>query len=102
MAKKKFPLASIKLVRRKSTPLTTIVVAAAIVLSIVALLSLNGAIHAANAQTEALRQEAIGLEQENNRLKQYLDERGTIQEILRIAQERLGLVPPDSVIIQPE
>ena len=102
MAKKKFPLASVKLVRRKSTPLTTIVVAAAIVLSIVALLSLNGAIRAANAQTEALRQEAIALEQENNRLKQYLDERGTVQEILRIAQERLGLVPPDSVIIQPE
>ena len=102
MAKKKFPLASIKLVRRKSTPLTTIVVAAAIVLSIAALLSLNGAIHAANEKTEALRQEAIALEQEKNQLKQYMNEHGTVQEILRIAQERLGLVTPDSVIIQPE
>ena len=102
MAKKRYPLASIKLVRRKSTPLTTIVVAAAIVLSIAALLSLNGAIRAANARTEALRQEAIQLEQEYDRLTQYQNEHGTVQEALRVAQEQLGLVPPDSVIIQPE
>ena len=51
---------------------------------------------------EALRQEAILLEQEQQRLELYISELGTVQGILRIAQERLGLVEPGSVIIQPE
>ena len=51
---------------------------------------------------EALRQQAILLEQENARLQGYISQKGTVQEILRIAQERLGLMDPDSIIYQPE
>jgi cell division protein FtsB len=72
------------------------------VLSIAALLTVHSAIDSANRQTEALRQQAQLLEQENERLQSYVAEKDTINEIIRIAQERLGLVKPDSIIIQPE
>jgi hypothetical protein len=42
------------------------------------------------------------LEQESQRLDEYERQRGTLQEIIRIAQEKLGLILPGSVIIQPE
>ena len=95
-------LASTKVVYRKSTALTKIVVAAAVALSIAALLTLRIATDNTRQQTEQLRQQAITAEQEQRRLQEYLSQRGTVQEILRIAQERLGLAEPDSVIIQPE
>jgi cell division protein FtsB len=63
---------------------------------------LHGAIDATRKDTEELRQQAIALEQEHNQLEQYEKEKGTIQEVIRIAMERLGLVKPDSVVIQPE
>jgi hypothetical protein len=48
------------------------------------------------------RQQAVILEQESQRLEEYEKQKGTFQEIIRIAQEKLGLIQPDSVIIQPE
>lgn len=102
MKKLKRFLKSTKVVYRKSTALTKIVVAAAVALSIAALLTLRIATDNTRSHTEQLRQEAISAEQEQRRLEEYLSQRGTVQEILRIAQERLGLAEPDSVIIQPE
>lgn len=95
-------LSSVKVVYRKSTALTKIVIAAAVVLSIAAIVTLNAATENTRQQTEALRQEAILLEAEQQRLELYIRELGTVQGIMRIAQERLGLVEPDSIIIQPE
>ena len=95
-------LSSIRLVCRRTTTLTKIVVASAIVLSMAALLVLHGALDATHDATDALRRQAIALEQDNNRLEQYLKQRGTVAEIVRVAQERLGLVEPDSIVIQPE
>ena len=95
-------LSSIKLVCRKTSTLTKIVVLTALVLSMAPLLMLHGAIDATRKDTEELRQQAIALEQEHNQLEQYEKEKGTIQEVIRIAMERLGLVKPDSVVIQPE
>jgi hypothetical protein len=71
-------------------------------LSIAALLTLRIATDNTRNHTEQLRPEAVSAEQEQRRLEEYLSQRGTVQEILRIAQERLGLAEPDSVIIQPE
>ena len=67
-----------------------------------ALLMLHGAIRDTKANTEDLRQQAIALEQEHALLEQYEKEKGTIKEVIRIAMERLGLVKPDSIVIQPE
>lgn len=95
-------LSSIRLVYRRTATLTKIVVASAVVLSMAALLMLHGTLDATNDATEALRQQAIALEQENSRLEQYIDQKGTVTEIVRVAQEKLGLVEPDSIVIQPE
>ena len=95
-------LSSIRLVYKKTSTLTKIVVSTALVLSMAALLMLYGAIDATRKGTEDLRQQAIALEQEQHQLEQYQKEKGTIQEVIRIAMERLGLVEPDSVVIQPE
>ena len=102
MAKFRNPLAGIRLVCRKTSTLTKIVVSTAIALSIAALLMLHGAIDETKANTEDLRQQAIALEQEKELLEQYEKEKGTIREVIRVAMERLGLVKPDSIVIQPE
>lgn len=102
MAPRKGFLSSVKVVYRKSSALMKIVIAVTIALSVAALLTVHIAIDSANQRTEALRQQAQQLEQESQRLQSYAAEKDTIDEIIRIAQERLGLVPPDSIIIQPE
>ena len=96
------PIGTIKFKYRRSSKLITIVVLTAVVLSIAALLMLGFAISSTQENTEKLRQEAIGLEQEQSRLELYIQELGTIQGIIRLAQEKLGLIEPGSVIIQPE
>ena len=95
-------LSSIKLVCRKTSTLTKIVVLTALALSMAALLMLHGAIDATKQETEDLRQQAMALEQEQHQLEQYKKEKGTVQEVIRIAMERLGLIKPDSIVIQPE
>ena len=102
MAKFRNPLAGVRLVCKKPSTLTKIVVSTAVILSMAALLMLHGAIRDTKANTEDLRQQAIALEQEQQLLDQYEKEKGTIKEVIRIAMERLGLVKPDSIVIQPE
>ena len=96
------PLGTIVFKYRRSSTLTKVVVLLTIILSIAALLMLHYAITTTQNATEELRQEAIGLEQEQSRLELYIRELGTIQGIIRLAQEKLGLIEPGSVIIQPE
>ena len=102
MARFRNPLAGVKLVYRKTSTLTKIVVVTAVALSMAALLMLHGAIQSTEANTEELRQQAIALEQEQALLEQYDREKGTLKEVIRIAMERLGLIKPDSIVIQPE
>ena len=96
------PLGTIKFKYRRSSTITKVVILLTVVLSIAALLMLHYAITTTENATEELRQEAIGLEQEQSRLELYIQELGTIQGIIRLAQEKLGLIEPGSVIIQPE
>ncbi len=93
---------NIKVVFRRSRTLTKLVVLAVVVLSTVTLLALGAAIIKQRNLAEDYRGQAIALEQEKGRLQQYIEELGTIQGILRIAREKLGLVDPDSLVIQPE
>ena len=101
MARFKNPLRHIKLVYKRSSNVTKIVVLSAIVICTAALLILGGAIRDAEARTDALRAQASRLEQENNRLSSLIDSLGTVAGIEQIAREELGLVDPDSVIITP-
>ena len=101
MARFKNPLRHIKLVYKRSSNVTKIVVLCAIVICTAALLILGGAIRDAEARTDALRAQASRLEEENNRLSSLIDSLGTVAGIEQIAREELGLVDPDSVIITP-
>ena len=98
----KTPIGKVKVARRRSRLLTKVVVLVAVLLSIATLSTLLLVIHSTRAQTEMLRNEAIQLERDNNRLEEYIREMGTIKGLLRIAQEELGLVEPGTIIIDPE
>ena len=96
------PFRRIKLVFLRSSRVTKIVVAVTLVLTILATIALHVALKNANEQLEEARGEAIAMEQEKSRLERYIEELGTIPAIIRIAQEKLGLVEPDTIVIQPE
>ena len=101
MANRKNPLGRIRLVYRRTSPLLKCVVLAAIVLCTAALLILRGSIRELKENTDALRSQAAQLEQQNQKLTKSIAELGTVQSIKRIAEEKLGLVDPDSIFFEP-
>jgi len=91
----------IRLVFKRSSPLLKCVVLATIVLSTAALITLRASILEVKARTEALRAQAAELELSNQQLQERIDELGTIQSIIHIAGEKLGLVDPDTTFFRP-
>ena len=92
----------IRLVYKRSSKATKVAVCVAVVLSTVTLLVLRSATLNAQAQAEALRDQAQKLEQENSRLETQIEGLGTAESVEQIAQDELGLVDKDTVIIEPE
>ena len=97
MAKRKNPLSRVRLVYRRSKPLTKLVVAVAIVLSMAALISLGAAKHAAKNRAAELQQQIQTLSQDNEALREDISQLGTIQSVQKLAQELLDLVMPGTV-----
>ena len=91
----------IQIVFRPSTTLLKVVVIVLIVFSTAALIALSWVRQSIQVQTEDLRQEAMALEQENKDLENKIGILGSVQSVEEIAQEELGLVKPDTVIINP-
>ncbi len=87
---------------RHGSTLLKIGMLAVIVLSTVAMLSMRGAILAQKARLEDFRGQARQLEQENARLEAGIEDLGTVQGVIRIAQEELGMVLPGTVILDTE
>ena len=79
-----------------------IVVLCAIVLSMVALLAIRQQLLDAQALKDSLKDQASQLEQENGQLEDKIDSLGSIDSVEDIAKDELGLVDPDTVIIDPE
>ena len=52
-------------------------------------------------RTEKLYNRAAALEQENSSLENKIANLGTVQSVMEIAKEELGLVQPDTVIFVP-
>lgn len=102
MANIKNPFADVKVVRRRSNPLTKVVVTAAIVLSMAALITLGWTQHQIEGETRDMRAEAARLEAENAELEEKIDSLGSVQSVMEIAREELGLVDPNTVVIQPK
>lgn len=91
-----------QIVIRRSSPITKIVATLAIVLSMVALIALHWIRSDIEEQTTAMRSEAAGLEAENADLTDRIGSLGSVGSVEQIAREELGLVDPDTVIIDTE
>lgn len=92
----------VKLVNKPSSRMTKIAVGTAVALSVVALLVLHSAALDAQAKADAWREKAQQLEQENERLQSQIESLGSLESIEQIAKDELGLVDPDTIVIQPE
>ena len=102
MAEIKEFLSRIKLIYRRTSNLTKIAVALAIVLCMGTLIALRTSTTALLERTEDLREKAGMLEEEKRELEQKIDELGTTKSIVEIAEEELGLVQPGAVVIETE
>jgi cell division protein FtsB len=102
MAEFKNPFRRVQVEFRRGSALTKVIVMVAIVLSMTALLTLRLAQNHVQAQTEEMRAQAAQLEQENAELTEKLGKQGSIESVQEIAEEELGLVDPDTVVIKPE
>lgn len=100
MAAKKSIFRRIRLVYRPSKPMVKWVVLAMVVVCTVALIVLGVAIHKTEQANERNRQLAILLEQENEKLSEYIAEMDTVPGIIRVAREKLGYEDPDAIIFE--
>ena len=95
-------LKRIKPVCHRSSNRMKVFVIAVIILGIVGLFLIRGALADVNADNRDLANQAALLEQENEELKGKISIQGTKEAVIQIAHELLGLVTPDTVIVQPE
>ena len=102
MANIKEKLKLIKLRLRPSSRPAKIMLIVAILLAMAALITLRVVIHQLDSRTADLRDKAAALEQENRDLRENIDILGSVQSIIQIARDELGLVDPDTVILDPE
>ena len=101
MTSRAHPLRRIKLVYRHSSMLLKCAVLAAIVLSIVALITLRSSVLEVQAQNQVLRSQAAELEAANQELKEDISSVGSEESVKKIATEELGLVDPKSTFFTP-
>lgn len=92
----------IRFAQKPGSRMLIIVLCVAILLSTATLLVFRSLTEKAEAEQEALRDQASSLEGENSELQTNISKLGTLESVIQIARELLGLVFPDTVIIQPE
>ena len=93
-------LSRFQLQYRRTSTLNKVVIAAAIVLSSLTLLSLRLVLQEDEEILANLRQQAAALDQRNDELREDIDALGTTDSIREIAQQELGLVDPDTIIFE--
>lgn len=92
----------VQFVRRRSGKWTIIAIIVAIVLSMSALAALHLSMGFLKNRTEDLRDKAAHLEAENAALQEDIEQVDSIQGIVEIAEEELGLVQPGAVFYSEE
>ena len=102
MAEQNDLLSRVQLVIRRSTPLMRIAAAACIVLSVTTVLVLHSAALDMRERAEYLKSQAAQLEKEQQELKENIDKLGSVDSVEDIAKDELGLVDPDTIIVEPE
>lgn len=102
MEKRGNPFRGIQVTFCHSTPVLKIVVILLILFSMAALIALSWVKTSIRGQTENMRSQAAALEYENEELGQKIRDLGSVGSVQDIAREELGLVSPDTILIQPE
>lgn len=92
----------IRFVHKPGSRMLIITLCVAIVLSMATLLVFRSLSAREQAAQDALRDQASHLEGENSELQSNINKLGSLESVIQIARDLLGLVFPDTVIIQPE
>lgn len=90
-----------RVVFSQSSPLLKILVVLLLTFSLVALAALTWVKLSVEKQTEAMREEAVAVSGENQKLENRLADMESDDTVKEIAKEELGLAEPGTVIIQP-
>jgi len=99
---KKNPLKNIKVVTRPSPPALKIALIVLIILSMAALLALRLVHNGIQAEIQDLKDEAADYEYANSVLDEKMQDPDSVDNIKDIAKEELGLVDPDTILIDPQ
>lgn len=102
MANKSSPPKQVKVEVRPASNILKILLIVLIIFSIVALAALRWVHSGILSEIDELKQEASGLEHANSELERKTEELGSVQSIQDIAKEELGLVDPDTILIEPD
>ena len=95
-------LKRIKPVCHRSSSRMKVFVITVIILGITGLFVMRSALSDIHAANRDLQNQAAALEQENEDLVHKIRIQGTKEAVIQIARDLLGLVTPDTVIVQPE
>ena len=101
MAERANPFRNIRFIVRPGPRKLKILLAALILACVAALAALNIVQHQIDQQTQAALDHAAALEQENAELIEKKENLGSSSSIKEIAKEELGLVDPDTIILDP-
>ncbi len=101
MVQFKNPFRGVKVEYTRSHPLTKVVLIALIVVCMAALITLRWTSIQLKREIEELRTEAAQLEAEIADLSEKLDQKDSVDSVENIAEDELGLVDPDTIVIDP-
>lgn len=102
MANANRPPVQKKVVFRPAPALLKIAICLLILFSMVALVALRWVHLGIQDQTQALAEEAAAAEATQADLLDKIDDLGSVQSVKDIAQNELGLVDPDTVLVDPQ
>ncbi len=102
MEQQKNPQKKVQVEIRPASNVLKIVLIALIVFSIGALIALRWVHSGILTEIDDLKEEASAVEHANDVLDQKIDELDSVQSIQDIAKEELGLVDPDTILIDPQ
>lgn len=98
---KQNPFRNMKVVVRPGPPALKIVLILLILFSILALAALRWVTIGIQSRTDEMRGEAAQAEHEKQELQEKIDALGSVKSVEQIAQEELGLIDPDTIILDP-
>lgn len=101
MEKEKNLFRNTKVVIHSGSRALKITVIVLIVFSMIALTALSWVRSSIRSRTEDMRSEAAILEEENAALEEKIENPGALESIKELAREFLGLVDPDTIVIDP-